>query len=93
VAAAVTAIVPLAAGDALLESAKRVWEVPLLGKVPVVTPLFFDTGVYLVVVGLTLFVLEAFGDDDPSTTRSALDVRDPEDVAAGVADHEPEPPS
>jgi multisubunit Na+/H+ antiporter MnhB subunit len=93
VAAAVTAIVPLVWGDALLESAKRVWEVPLLGKVPVVTPLFFDTGVYLVVVGLTLFVLEAFGDDDPDTTHSALDVRDPEDLAAGLADHEQETPS
>lgn len=93
VLAAVTAIVPLLSGDALLESAKRVWEVPLLGKVPVVTPLFFDTGVYLVVVGLTMFVLEAFGDDDPSTTRSPLDVQDPEDVAAGLADRHPEAPS
>jgi multicomponent Na+:H+ antiporter subunit A len=84
VLAATTAIVPLLFGDALLESAKKVWDVPLLGPVPVVTPLFFDTGVYLVVVGLTLFVLEAFGDDEPGLGDSPLRVRDADDIAAGL---------
>jgi multisubunit Na+/H+ antiporter MnhB subunit len=87
VAAAATAIASLLFGGSLLESTKWVWDVPLLGTVPLVTPLFFDTGVYLVVVGLSLFVLEAFGDEDPEQTVSPLDVEEPEDVAAGVAPH------
>jgi multicomponent Na+:H+ antiporter subunit A len=89
VAAATTAIMPLLSGDTLMESSKTIFHVPVLSKVAIVSPLFFDTGVYLVVVGLTLYVLEAFGDDDPDVTASPLDVRDPDDVAAGVSEDDP----
>jgi multisubunit Na+/H+ antiporter MnhB subunit len=62
--AATTALVPVAFGDAILESAKRAVDVPLLGTVNLTSVLVFDTGVYLVVVGLVLAVLEAFGDEE-----------------------------
>ena len=36
-------------------------EIPILGDVKLVTSLFFDIGVYLVVVGLVLDVLRSLG--------------------------------
>lgn len=58
----VTALVPLALGDSLLESA--VWKLHLgpLGDPKITSPLFFDTGVFLVVVGMVLMLFEAFGE-------------------------------
>lgn len=65
--AATTALVPVLLGDSVMESAKTSFDVPLLGTVNLTSVLVFDTGVYLVVVGLVLAVLEAFGDDiDPT---------------------------
>lgn len=61
--AAVTAAVPLVVGDEVLEAAKVEWDLPLLGTMKASSTLAFDTGVYLVVVGLVLMVFEAFGDD------------------------------
>jgi multisubunit Na+/H+ antiporter MnhB subunit len=63
VVAALTALAPLLAGDAVLENAKVDWSVPALGHVHATTATIFDVGVYLVVVGLMLMVFEAFGDD------------------------------
>jgi multicomponent Na+:H+ antiporter subunit A len=61
--AAGTAMVPLLLGSQVLESAKFTWDAPLLGVVSATSVLVFDTGVYLVVVGLALMLFEAFGDD------------------------------
>jgi multicomponent Na+:H+ antiporter subunit A len=61
--AAGTALVPLAGGDALLQHGKLELDAPLLGHIKVTSTLLFDTGVYAVVVGLVLMVLEAFGDE------------------------------
>lgn len=61
--AAVTAAVPLVAGEPLLDSALGDWHVPLLGEIHATTATAFDIGVYLVVVGLVLMVFEAFGDE------------------------------
>ncbi len=61
--AAVTALVPLAFGGAVLESAALEGDLPLLGHVKVTSALVFDVGVYLVVLGLVLMVFESFGDD------------------------------
>jgi multisubunit Na+/H+ antiporter MnhB subunit len=72
--AALTATVPLALGDPVLESAVAVWHVPLLGDVHATSATLFDLGVYLVVVGLVLMVFEAFGDRPDDR---------PDDVEAG----------
>jgi multicomponent Na+:H+ antiporter subunit A len=54
-------LVPLAFGGAVFQSAVVDLHVPLLGDVHVVTSLFFDIGVYLVVVGLSLDLLRSLG--------------------------------
>jgi len=59
----VTASLPLLAGDQILETALFEREVPLLGTVKATSAVFFDLGVYLLVVGLVLMVFEAFGDE------------------------------
>jgi multicomponent Na+:H+ antiporter subunit A len=61
--AAATALVPLAFGGAVLESAALEADLPLLGHLKVSSALVFDIGVYLVVLGLVLMVFESFGDD------------------------------
>jgi multicomponent Na+:H+ antiporter subunit A len=62
-AAGLTATVPVLLGDAVLEAALLELHLPLIGAVTVTSPLVFDIGVYLVVVGLVLMVIEAFGDE------------------------------
>ena len=61
--AATTATVPLLAGRDVLESAVTTFDLPLVGAVKVTSSLAFDSGVYLLVVGLVLMVFESFGDD------------------------------
>ena len=61
--AASMAVIPLFVGDAPLDNAKVEWDLPLLGLVKATSALIFDTGVYLVVVGLVLMIFEALGDD------------------------------
>ena len=59
----VTAGIPLLFGDPVLEAAKWEVDLPVFGHVAVSSVLAFDTGVFLVVVGLTMMMFEAFGDD------------------------------
>lgn len=54
-------LAPLAFGGAVLQSAILEVSVPLLGDIKLVTSLFFDIGVYLVVVGLMLDLLRSLG--------------------------------
>ncbi|MEU5914426.1 Na+/H+ antiporter subunit A [Micromonospora sp. NPDC047527] len=54
-------VVSLLAGGALLESAKIDWSLPLIGDIHLVTSLFFDIGVYLIVIGLVLDILRSLG--------------------------------
>jgi multicomponent Na+:H+ antiporter subunit A len=54
-------LVPLAFGGVVLQSALVDLHVPLLGDVHLVTSVFFDVGVYLVVVGLMLDLLRSLG--------------------------------
>lgn len=63
-----TAAVPLVLGDEVLESAKAAPELPVLGTVNLTSALVFDTGVYLVVVGLVMAVLDAFGGEPPEAS-------------------------
>ena len=61
VVASVTGMVAWLFGGAFLESAFRTFDLPLLGEVKVTSPLAFDIGVYLVVVGLVLVLLRTLG--------------------------------
>ncbi|MET8309048.1 Na+/H+ antiporter subunit A [Micromonospora sp. NPDC005173] len=56
-----TGVVALLAGGSVLESAKVDQSLPLIGDTHLVTSLFFDVGVYLVVIGLVLDVLRSLG--------------------------------
>jgi multisubunit Na+/H+ antiporter MnhB subunit len=70
VAAGIIATAPLLFGHPPLEATVADLHVPVFGDVHLATTLAFDSGVYLVVVGLVLMVFEAFGDEgvDPSAT-------------------------
>lgn len=59
--AAVTSVTPLLLGGELLSSDTLKMHVPLLGDVKASSVLVFDVGVYLVVVGLVLMVLQTLG--------------------------------
>ncbi|HME47124.1 Na+/H+ antiporter subunit A [Mycobacterium sp.] len=59
--AAGTAVASLLAGAPVLSSAVIEFHLPVLGQVKFVTALFFDLGVYLIVVGLVLDVLRSLG--------------------------------
>ncbi|MCZ8382197.1 Na+/H+ antiporter subunit A [Mycobacterium sp. CPCC 205372] len=56
-----TAAASLLLGAPVLSSAVVEFDVPVLGTVKFVTALFFDLGVYLIVVGLVLDVLRSLG--------------------------------
>lgn len=68
---AMAAMTPLLFGDPVLESGHESFDVPALGHVEISSTLFFDVGVYGVVVGLVLMVIESFGDESavPEETR------------------------
>jgi multicomponent Na+:H+ antiporter subunit A len=76
IVAALTAAVPLLFGDPVLDSAKATWHLPVVGEVHATTAAIFDTGVYLVVVGLVLMVFEAFGDDPEADEALAAEAAD-----------------
>lgn len=61
VLAAGTAISSLFLGAPALSSATLELTLPILGDIKIVTALFFDLGVYLIVVGLVLDVLRSLG--------------------------------
>ncbi|GAA1084643.1 MnhB domain-containing protein [Nocardiopsis composta] len=58
---AVMAGVPLIGGAPLLDVFYRTFELPLFGEVKVASYLFFESGVFLIVVGLVLSVVAALG--------------------------------
>lgn len=67
-----TAITSLLVGAPVLSSAVVKFTLPLVGSVKMVTALFFDLGVYLIVVGLVLDVLRSLGariDEELSAAR------------------------
>jgi multicomponent Na+:H+ antiporter subunit A len=61
--AAGTAIVPLLAGSGPLDQTAFAWSVDPLGKVKFTTATIFDSGVYLIVIGLVLMLFEGLGED------------------------------
>lgn len=68
--AAGTALAPLLFGDTPLDQQAVEHHLEVLGKVKFTTATVFDTGVYLIVVGLVLMIFEALG-HDPDTEQTA----------------------
>ncbi|NED66807.1 Na+/H+ antiporter subunit A, partial [Streptomyces sp. SID10244] len=77
-----TAVASLLLGAPALSSAVFEMTLPVLGHVKLVTALFFDLGIYLIVVGLVLDVLRSLGarldvestavDNTPAPVRSTV---------------------
>lgn len=78
--AAGTAAASMAFGAPALSSATFEWTLPVFGEVKLVTALFFDAGVYLIVVGLVLDILRSLG------ARLDLDAEDLEELRAVYVD-------
>ncbi len=83
--AAASGLLPTLLGGGVLQSAIVDIHIPVLGTLHLVTSVFFDLGVYLVVVGLALDVLRSLGggiDKDIETDHDdAQDEADDEDTA------------
>lgn len=77
VVAAGTAAVPWFVGGQVLESGYVSLDVPVIGALPLTSVLAFDTGVFLIVVGLTLTLLDTLG----SREDAAIGEIDPEEHA------------
>ena len=87
-----TAVGSLLLGAPVLSSAVVEFDVPVLGTVKFVTALFFDLGVYLIVVGLVLDVLRSLGARvDDGDGRPADRGRPPASNQAVTDDHLPGP--
>lgn len=95
--ASATAIAPLLWGYPLLDGRRFDFHLPVFGTVKLYSVLFFDTGVFLVVVGMVLAELDVLGshtpddsgqDSDGSAGRSASDgaVEHPAGVAPAPVD-------
>jgi multicomponent Na+:H+ antiporter subunit B len=69
--AVLTALVPPLFGAPVLASAKLVVPVPPLGELELVTSLFLDVGVYLLIVGVVLDLLRALGSGVARDMRAA----------------------
>ena len=64
VVAAITGFAALVPGLAFLESGYIELVIPVVGKVKIVSALFFDIGVYLVVVGMALGLIRSLGEEE-----------------------------
>jgi multisubunit Na+/H+ antiporter MnhB subunit len=62
--AVATGLVPLVLGGDFLESAYYQTELAVIGQISVSSVLVLDTGVFLVVLGMSLLLLEQFGSAD-----------------------------
>ncbi len=64
--ATLTALAPLVLGMGFLESGYVEVAVPAIGDVKLVSAVLFDIGVYLLVVGMSLGLVRALGESEPS---------------------------
>jgi len=62
--AALTGFASVLVGLSYLESGYVEFALPVIGKVKIVSALFFDIGVYLVVVGMALGLIRALGEEE-----------------------------
>lgn len=77
VVATCSAILPLLVGRAVLEQGFTTLELPVFGDVKVTTALFFDAGVYAVVVGTVFMAFEALGEEQHPETASSGEGSEP----------------
>ncbi|OYO10372.1 Na+/H+ antiporter subunit A [Enemella evansiae] len=73
-------LISMLVGGDVLQSWTFIFEVPLIGEVKLVTSMFFDIGVYLVVIGLMLDILRSLGsglDSEIAPTHAGQVVSDP----------------
>ncbi len=75
--AAATAVLPWLGGGQVLESGYTAPDLPVLGEVPLTSALAFDTGVYLVVVGMVLAVLATLGAQEGTSLAPQPEDDDP----------------
>lgn len=73
------ALAPLGAGHGPLDQRAFEWDVTLLGHVKLTTATVFDSGVYLVVVGLMLMVFEGLGESLDDASDAPGGTEPPED--------------
>ncbi|GAC56992.1 Na(+)/H(+) antiporter subunit A/B [Gordonia hirsuta DSM 44140 = NBRC 16056] len=84
---ATTAVTSLALGAPALSSAVFELQLPIFGEVHVVTAMFFDAGIYLIVVGLVLDVLRSLGARlDSDTPQGAESLPEPAAGSCTVAE-------
>ena len=69
--AAGTSFIPLAFGGEVLQSAIHKITVPLLGEIKLVTSIFLDIGVYLLIIGVVLDLLRTLGSGIESDVDAA----------------------
>lgn len=69
--AQMTAVIPWIFGRQVLQSEIFDLHLPVFGELHLATPLFFDIGVYLVVVGLAATTLTTLGAQEPRSTGAA----------------------
>lgn len=74
--ALVTGIAPMALGHEFLRSWHGYVQLPILGQVELSTALLFDLGVFLVVVGVTVTIIDLLADDS-ELARLGLDQEQP----------------
>ena len=68
--ATLSAVVPALFGGAPLEQGYVTLHPPILGDIKATSALVFDTGVFLVVVGMVLMAFEALGEERPPEDES-----------------------
>jgi multicomponent Na+:H+ antiporter subunit A len=61
--AAGAALVPIVVGQTPLDQRAFEWDLAVLGNVKLTTATVFDSGVYLIVIGLVLMIFEGLGED------------------------------
>ncbi|WP_251152643.1 Na+/H+ antiporter subunit A [Cellulosimicrobium sp. Marseille-Q4280] len=83
-------LVPLFFGGSVLQSAILEVTVPVFGDVKFVTTLFFDVGVFLVVVGLVLDILRTLGAEIDRQTERAAAGREPGEDTGPLEAMEPD---
>lgn len=68
--ATVSATIPALFGGAVLEQGHITLHPPVLGDIKATSALAFDSGVFLVVVGMVLMAFEALGEERPPEAES-----------------------
>ncbi|WP_225752663.1 Na+/H+ antiporter subunit A [Actinotalea sp. Marseille-Q4924] len=82
-------LVAVLAGGSLLQSVIIEFTLPVLGPIKLVTSVFFDIGVFLLVLGVVLDVLRSLGAEiDRHTEEGAPDSADPETADPDVTDRD-----